>query len=427
MSDITNKHPDTSSASLPPLTNAAWLHTKETQLVLKMLEDAGYEARVVGGAVRNALMGADVADLDIATTAKPKKVAEIANANGLATHPTGIDHGTVTIIANHKPFEVTTLRRDVSTDGRRATVAFTTNWKEDAERRDFTINALYCDRHGNIYDPLGNAQDLIARKIRFIGDADERIREDYLRILRFFRFFATYANGAPDEEGLTACARGRDGLHELSGERIQAELFRILVTRRARDAVSTMDAHHIFKPAIGQPVSVCTFGRTIDIEEKLRLPPDPVRRLITLTAPASRDSNALSQRLRLSNSARTRIALANNHADDFASHLNDNAAKILLYKLGQQTFCEAGIVSWARSNDPIEQSDRHHALKLPRRWQPPPLPVSGADVMNLGVPAGPQVGNILDTFETWWLEAGFPEDLEVQTRKLTELVALTKR
>lgn len=223
-----------SSNKAHSLAGAPWLVRPETRAVFDALARAGHEARAVGGSVRNALLGLPVNDVDIATPATPEAVTAAARAAGLAAHPTGIDHGTVTVVSGHIPHEVTTLRRDVETDGRRAVVAYSTDWAEDAARRDFTINALYADADGRVFDPRGTGlPDLDARAVRFIGDADARIREDYLRILRFFRFSACYSAGRCDEEGLAACARNRAGLTRLSAERVHAESIKIFASPAA--------------------------------------------------------------------------------------------------------------------------------------------------------------------------------------------------
>lgn len=222
----------------------AWLTDPAAQQLCRVLTDAGYQAWFVGGCVRNALLGAPVADLDLTTDARPDVVTQLAEASGLKVIPTGIDHGTVTVIAQNTPFEVTTFRRDVATDGRRAVVAFADTMVEDARRRDFTMNALYAGPDGIVVDPLGGLPDLFARHVRFIEDADQRIREDYLRILRFFRFFAHYGNpdGGIDAEGLAACAANIDGIEALSRERIGAEMRKLLAAPDPAPAVASMAA-----------------------------------------------------------------------------------------------------------------------------------------------------------------------------------------
>src|SRR5215510_13333631 len=231
---------DPTPSELPSLAGADWLTRADTLAVFDALAARGYAARAVGGAVRNALLGRPVIDVDIATPAHPDEVIAAARAAGLAAQPTGIAHGTVTVIAGHVAHEVTTLREDVEAHGRHATVAFTDDWAADARRRDFTINALYCNADGEVFDPLGGRGDVAAHRVRFIGQARERIREDYLRILRFFRLTAEYGAGAPDAEGLAACVLERDGLQRLSAERIRQELLRLLVAPRAAELVGSM-------------------------------------------------------------------------------------------------------------------------------------------------------------------------------------------
>jgi len=221
---------------LPSLKDAAWLEREETQAVFDALQAHGIETRAVGGAVRNTLLGLTVTEVDLATTAVPEEVMALAAKAGLKAVPTGIDHGTVTLVASGVPFEVTTLRRDVETFGRHARIAYTKDWEEDARRRDFTLNALYADRDGRVFDPLGGYADLRAGQVRFIGDAEERIKEDYLRILRFFRFHAYYGKGPLDPAGLAAAVRLRGGLDQLSAERVAAELRRILIAPQAAGA-----------------------------------------------------------------------------------------------------------------------------------------------------------------------------------------------
>ncbi len=240
------------SGQLPDLRQAEWLRRPATVAVFAALTAKGAEARAVGGAVRNTLMGTPVKDVDIATTALPADVMRLAAEAGLHSVPTGFEHGTVTVVAQHVPYEVTTLRRDIETFGRHARVTFTTDWAEDARRRDFTMNALYCSADGVVHDPLGGYDDLSARRVRFIGDARARIREDYLRTLRFFRFLAQYGNGAaPDPEGLAAAIAEKAGLAGLSGERIRAELLLLLAAPGAVEAVRAMREATLLEPVLG--------------------------------------------------------------------------------------------------------------------------------------------------------------------------------
>jgi poly(A) polymerase len=256
----------------------AWLADPAAQLVCRLLTDAGYQAWFVGGCVRNALLGAPVADLDLTTDARPDGVTQLAKAAGLKVIPTGIDYGTVTIIAKNTPFEVTTFRRDVATDGRRAVVAFADTMLEDARRRDFTMNALYAGPDGTVVDPLGGLPDLFARRVRFIEDAEQRIREDYLRILRFFRFHAWYGADGIDPDALAACAANTDGLASLSRERVTAEMLKLLAAPDPAPAVASMAAAgvlgQILPGADAAPLAVL-----VHIEAAVGLLPSPIRRL----------------------------------------------------------------------------------------------------------------------------------------------------
>ena len=258
--------------------HAEWFLKPETQAVFACLNREGFEARVVGGAVRNTLLNEPVREVDFATTARPEDTLRLAAQAGIKTVPTGISHGTVTLIVHGVPFEVTTLRQDIETHGRRATVAFSEDWAEDACRRDFTMNALYAGSKGDVYDPLEGAADLLARRVRFVGDARTRIQEDYLRILRFFRFNAQYARGAFDREGVAASIRERFGLQRLSRERIRSELLHILVARRAVDAIEVMDESGLLILIFGGVTRRERFNWLCQIEAALGLWPDPIFR-----------------------------------------------------------------------------------------------------------------------------------------------------
>ncbi|MEO0918597.1 MAG: CCA tRNA nucleotidyltransferase, partial [Pseudomonadota bacterium] len=260
---------------------ADWITQDASQKVCRLLADAGHQAWFVGGCVRNALLGEPVADLDLSTNALPVEVAALAEKAKLKVIPTGIDHGTVTVLVDHIPFEITTFRRDVATDGRRATVAFADNMKDDARRRDFTMNALYAGPDGLVADPLGGLADLLARRVRFIEDADQRIKEDYLRILRFFRFHAWYGHNGPDADGLAACAANIDGLRQLSVERVTSEMLKLLAAPNPAPAMASMaetGAHVQILPG----ADATTLAVLVHVEEQAGLSPDPMRRLAIL-------------------------------------------------------------------------------------------------------------------------------------------------
>ena len=278
--------------------------------MLASIRRGGHGARVVGGAVRNALLGRPVADIDIATTATPEQVVELAHANGLKTIATGLQHGTVTVVADGHPFEVTTLRHDLETYGRHAKVAFTDDWHADASRRDLTLNALYCEADGTIFDPLNGIGDLLARRVRFIGDARQRIREDYLRILRFFRFTAEYSSGPPDAEGIAAAVAERQGLAGLSSERVRAELVRLLAAPGAVPVCRAMAGHGLLTAIVPVAPRIETFARLAAIERASANAPDAALRLAALAVAVADDVPRLAQHLRLSGAERAVLARA---------------------------------------------------------------------------------------------------------------------
>ena len=268
----------------PKLTRerAPWLFEGPLLRLLDVLNADGEEARAVGGAVRNALMNLPVGEVDVATTATPDAVSQRVKAAGMHAVPTGIEHGTVTVVIGEKPFEVTTLRQDVETDGRHAVVKFGRDWKADAERRDFTINALSADRTGQVFDFTGGVADIEAKRVRFIGDPATRIAEDYLRILRFFRFHAAYGEGVPDAAGLAACIRARAGLAQLSRERVRAELMKLLVAQHATPTLATMSESGILTDVLAGVPWLASFSNMAKAEAEYRLDADPVRRLAAL-------------------------------------------------------------------------------------------------------------------------------------------------
>src|SRR6202048_361377 len=271
------------------LDDAPWLKSGPAARVLGLLNGDGEEARVVGGAVRNALLKIPLGDIDIATTALPDEVVRRAKAAGIKTVPTGIDHGTVTLVVEAQPFEVTTLREDTETFGRKAKVAFGRDWVRDAERRDFTINGLSVDADSVVHDHVGGLEDIAARRIRFIGDPDQRIAEDYLRILRFFRFHAAYGAGEPDRAGYLACVAARAGLATLSAERVRMEMLKLMVAQGAPSAITAMADGGLLLPIFGGVAYTGPFTAMISAEHLLGLKPDPVRRLGALAVAVTED------------------------------------------------------------------------------------------------------------------------------------------
>lgn len=401
--------------------SGAWLETEPLRKVFAAFAAAHADVRVVGGAVRNSLIGRPVTEVDLATPATPDAVIRLAKDAGLGAHPTGIDHGTVTVVADGVGFEVTTLRRDVETDGRHAVVAFTTSWEEDARRRDFTINALYCDAAGLIYDPIGGLQDLRRRHVRFIGDPAARIREDYLRILRFFRFSAEYGKGQLDTDGLAATVALKDGLSRLAAERIGGEMLKLLAAAHAAEVVGVMHQTGILRLVVSDHGDPDCLARLEAIEAALGQPPDALARLAALAVPDPSHSDVIAKQLRLSNAdaeALKTAAIVNPKLDP---SWPDAEARPVLYALGEDAFRRAVRVAWARSGAPATDTDWRRRALLADRWSPPKMPFTGGDVVALGIGPGPAVGEILKSFERWWIAGDFPGDRAEQERKLKDL------
>jgi poly(A) polymerase len=407
----------------PPhrLTGTHWLDRPETQAVFAALAARGHASRAVGGAVRNALVGRPVADVDIATDARPEEVMRAAEAAGLKAVPTGLAHGTVTVVAGSRPYEVTTLRKDVETHGRHATVAFTDDWAEDAKRRDFTLNALYCGADGTVFDPLGGYPDLAARRVRFIGDARQRIREDYLRILRFFRLTAEFAEGPADAEGLAACVRERSGLSILSAERVRGELLRLLAAPRGPEIAALMQDYGLLPSVLGAAPRPTLLARLAAVEAALGLVPDPVLRLAALAVQTPEDAERLRDRLRLSNGETAKLVRAAGRGAGIGPPSPEARARAWLYHHGAAPYRQRVLLDWARAGDLPGSEPWRRRFELPDRWQAPRFPLSGADVLAQGVPAGRRVGEMLRTLEAWWIAGDFAADEAALRTKLVEL------
>ena len=378
-----------------------WLTASATRAVTAALVAAGGPdcARFVGGCVRNALIGAPIDDIDIATTLTPDVVVAALKAAGLRSVPTGIEHGTVTAISERQPFEITTLRRDVSTDGRRATVAFTTDWAEDAGRRDFRLNALYADADGVILDPTEQGyDDALAGRIVFVGEPEGRIREDYLRILRFYRFYAWYGRGAPDAAAVAACAALAEGVEQLSAERVSKELFKLLSAPDPRPAVRLMDEASVLERVLGQPADLTRF------EVMTELSGDAVLRLSALLPDEPARVAEISRALRLSNAQRDRLVKA--VSGEATTGLTDPQARTAIYRGGRQAFEDRVMRAWAAGGD---AEGARRLLALAEGWSRPALPVGGRDLARLGLKPGPETGRVLKAFEAGWIADDFPD------------------
>jgi poly(A) polymerase len=401
-----------------------WMTAAETRAVMDALSADGGNARFVGGAVRNALLGRPVSDVDIATPLTPDAVIARLKQAGLDAVPTGLEHGTVTAIANGKPFEITTLRRDVTTDGRHATVAFTTDWKEDAARRDFTINAMSADRDGQVFDYFGGADDLAAGRVRFVGDAATRIAEDYLRILRLFRFHAWYGQGEVDRDALAAAAAARAGLATLSGDRMQKEMLRLLAAERPIPVLRVMAASGILGDILPGELTIARLERLTAIDTDSFFTPDPILRLAALL-PDAAIARQIAERWRLSGADRARLVDLCGATEKIVSYLSIREVRKLLYRLGTGPFRDRVFLRWA--DDPKETNaiQWRALLAVADAWVAPEFPLSGRDVMIAGVPEGPLVGKILAEVEEWWVDSDFTDDEFSLAERLKAVVQAT--
>jgi len=389
--------------------DAPWLKSGSVTRVLELLNGDGEEARVVGGAVRNALLNIQTGDIDIATTALPEEVIRRAKAAGIKSVPTGIEHGTVTLVIDAHPFEVTTLREDTETFGRKAKVAFGRDWAGDAHRRDFTINALSVGADGIVYDYVGGLTDIAARRVRFIGDAEQRIAEDYLRVLRFFRIHAAFGAGEVDRAGYLACIGARTGLATLSAERVRMELLKLLVADGAIGAVVAMADGGLLLPILGGIGYTGPFAVMIAAERLLDLKPDPIRRLAALAVAVTEDARRLAARLRLTN-AETRALDSMGHRWWRLAGMDEARARRRLYRLGEDRYRDRLLLAWARAGSDADPAPWRELALLPQRWSAPKFPLKAADFIARGIAEGPALGHVLTLAEDAWLAADFPLD-----------------
>jgi tRNA nucleotidyltransferase/poly(A) polymerase len=383
-----------------------WLHRTSLQSLLEVLSRGNGEARIAGGAVRNALLGQPIADVDIATNLVPRDVILRSNEAGYKCVPTGIEHGTVTVIVDGEPYEVTTLRRDIETDGRHAKVLYGTDWEADARRRDLTINALYLDADGTVFDPLAGMADILSHTVRFIDDAETRIREDYLRILRFFRFFAWYGSFRPDAEGLKACTRLKDGLEELSVERIWQELSVLFAAPDPGRAVLWMRQTGVLSKVLPETErwGIDALPGYIETEHQNGWDADSLMRLLAILPPNRDRLLSLADRLKLSKKVRNRLT-------DWAGApepdptLKQDPFYRWLYWQNISAVEDRLRLAVGRSDDNARKFLRQ--LKWLRRWQKPKFPLQGRDLLKLGMEPGPAIKQALARLEQIWVDSGF--------------------
>jgi poly(A) polymerase len=394
-----------------------WMSDPATRAVMAAITVGGQPARFVGGCVRDTMAGRPVKDIDIATPCPPEEIVGLLERAGLKAIPTGIDHGTVTAISGHRGFEVTTLRRDVSTDGRRAVVAFTDDWTEDAARRDLTFNAMSMDTDGTLHDPFGGLDDLAAGRVRFIGDPAVRLAEDRLRLLRFFRFLAWYGRVSPDEEALAACRAVAADLVRLSGERVRGEILRLLEAPDPMPGWHGLASVGALAVVLPEADDASRLARMATHDRALSLPAEGLLRLAAAVRPDAGLVDGLATRLRLANAERERLRDAIVTAPQLAGV--DARALIGPYvRLGQNATRDAARLAAASDGDAARLA---RAIDLTRS-PPPSLPVGGADLLARGVPPGPAIGRILDALRDWWIAGGVAAERDACLSRLDDLL-----
>lgn len=391
-----------------------WMSDTATATVLGALGADGAQLRFVGGCVRDAAVGRPVKDIDIATPDRPERVIELLGRAKIRVVPTGIAHGTVTAVVDGKPFEITTLRRDVETYGRHAKVEFTDDWVADASRRDLTFNAMSLTPEGELFDPFDGLADLAAGRVRFVGDPRQRIEEDVLRLLRFFRFHAHYGKLSPDEAALAACRELAPKLSGLSGERVQAELLKLLAAPDPAAVVALMRDQEILKHLLPEASAIDRLAGLVRVEAK----PDPVRRLAALLVDGEGAARRVGERLKLSNADRDRLLQLAGPAD-LAPTLEPRQRRLQLYRLGEPLYRDRVHLGWAVA--PKSEAEAWRQLLAVADQPIPEFPLKGRDALELGLEAGPEVGRLLAAVERWWIEGDFQADRKACLKQLKEL------
>jgi poly(A) polymerase len=395
-----------------------WMVEPATSAVLGALAAGGVDARFVGGSVRDALLGQRIGDIDIATSASPERVIELLEKARIKVVPTGLDHGTVTAIVPPRHFEITTLRRDIETYGRRARVAFDADWAADAARRDFTINAMFLDPDGTIHDPVGGLPDLRARRIRFVGDPATRIAEDVLRLLRYYRFEARFGTGNGDAQARAACRAAAHLLPTLSGERVQQELIKLLETPDPLAGLQMMQDDGVLAVAVPEARHLDRLRQLMLIEGTA----DPLLRLAALIEVDGEGAVALAARLRFSNVWRDRLRGLSPHRP-IDPQGDVRTQRRALYRLGVERYRDVAVLIGAEGG--MSRNRLTELLDLARGWTPPVFPLAGRDVIALGIPAGERVGRLLSAVHDWWEEGDFTADRAACLAHLRDLAART--
>jgi len=405
---------------LGQLSPQAWMQTDSTRAVIAALTAEGAEVRFVGGCVRDSVLHRPIKDIDIATHQPPQQVMEMLERAGIRAIPTGIDHGTVTAVIGRDHFEITTLREDVETNGRHAQVSFTDDWVTDASRRDFTMNAMFADPQGRIYDPFNGLRDLGDGTVRFVGDPLTRIDEDVLRLLRFFRFYAHYGRPPMDKTALAACRKRAGDLMRLSGERLSGELIRLLEAPDPAETLAVMRSNGILETILPEAQHIGRLKMLSWLESRALvrddLHPDPIRRLACLLVGEKAEILAIGERLKLSRSECQRLLTIVLPPVTIQAETSPMTLRQAIYHHGTATIRDLILTAWAQERDMVGRFGSSHSEKWIRQldlctaWTPPSLPIRGADCLEAGLPKGPAIGTALSAVEDWWLDQDFQPD-----------------
>lgn len=414
-----------SFSSQPPLSIPIqkWMKKKSTRKVIEALTRKGGPVRFVGGCVRDTLVGKIEPDnIDIATPLKPDEVLHLLEDQGLTAIPTGLEHGTITAVVDHEVFEITTLRADLRTDGRHAIVEYTDSWEVDAHRRDFTMNSIYCDLEGNLYNPVGGIEDLHNNKIHFIGAPETRIQEDILRILRYFRFQATFNTSDVDSAALDACTKLAPKLQHLSGERICSELFKWLAAENPVPSLAASQSCGVLKNILTFSPSHATLEilQTLVTYEQQCDDTDPARRLYVLASDKTKIQK-VAHRLKLPKATTARLEQMGSFTNLISMGLSEHDTQKIVYLNGKQPFID-GLLVTSASFPEKKPPDWVKLHQIATAWIPPKCPITGEDVLARGVPQGPLIGKLVSEVEKWWLEGNFKASRGATLDQLTNLV-----
>lgn len=379
------------------------LNSPETDLIFKSLKG---NVRFVGGCVRDALLGIKAKDIDLAGTYLPEEATKLLENNGIRVIPTGIEHGTITAIINKKPFEITTLRSDIECYGRHAKVQFTDDWQEDAARRDFTMNAMSCDADGKIYDYFNGQSDLKAGIVRFVGNAEERCKEDVLRILRFFRFNAHYSGKQVDKDGLAACKKFAEQINELSGERIQAEMLKLLSAPNPLQIMQAMQDAGISEVSFNTAVNLNNLGNLVAAEKDVKTQINPLLRLALIIKNGKWQD--VATRWKLSNKDKNYLKIITSNYSKLSKSSSTAEQRKLIRSLDKGLFKDIALINWA--NSPQDGEFYLKAINNAANWQVPSFPVKGKDLLDIGIEPGPNMGATLKKAENWWESGEYKAD-----------------